>query len=77
MNNRKKTKDESFREFYDNNISFVSQKNEKNEKLLTLLNECNRQSLHMQRLYKRRKLGDDGIYRSNWSILRTGNNDPS
>ena len=34
MNNRKKTKDESFREFYDNNISFVSQKNEKNEKLL-------------------------------------------
>lgn len=34
INNRKKTKDESFREFYDNNISFVSQKNEKNEKLL-------------------------------------------
>lgn len=31
---KKKTKDESFKEFYDNNISFVSQKNEKNEKLL-------------------------------------------
>ena len=39
-------------------------------KLLTLLNECNRQSLHMQRLYKRRKIIDNGEYRSNWSILR-------
>ena len=46
-------------------------------KLLSLLNEANRESFHMQRLYKRRKLGDDGIYHSNWSILRTGNNDPS
>lgn len=46
-------------------------------KLLSLLNEAHRESFHMQRLYKRRKLGDDGIYRSNWSILRTGNNDPS
>ena len=39
-------------------------------KLLSLLNECNRQSLHMQRLYKRRKIIDNGEYRSNWSILR-------
>ena len=39
-------------------------------KLLTLLNECNRQSLHMQRLYKRRKIIDNGEYRSNWSVLR-------
>ena len=46
-------------------------------KLLSLLNEAHREAFHMQRLYKRRKLGDDGIYRSNWSILRTGNNDPS
>lgn len=46
-------------------------------KLLSLLNEAHRESFHMQRLYKRRKLDDDGIYRSNWSILRTGNNDPS
>ena len=46
-------------------------------KLLSLLNEATRESFHMQRLYKRRKLGDDGIYHSNWSILRTGNNDPS
>lgn len=46
-------------------------------KLLSLLNEAHRESFHMQRLYKRRKLGSDGIYRSNWSILRTGNNEPS
>ena len=39
-------------------------------KLLTLLNECNRQSLHMQRLYRRRKIIDNGEYRSNWSVLR-------
>jgi len=26
------------------------------QKLLTLLNECHRQSHHMQRLYKRRKI---------------------
>lgn len=39
-------------------------------KLQSLLNECHRQSHHMQRLYKRRKLIDNGEYRSNWSILR-------
>ena len=39
-------------------------------KLQSLLNECNRQSLQMQRLYKRRKIIDNGEYRSNWSILR-------
>ena len=39
-------------------------------KLLSLLNECHRQSHHMQRLYKRRKLIDNGEYRSNWSVLR-------
>ena len=39
-------------------------------KLQTLLNECHRQSHHMQRLYKRRKIIDNGEYRSNWSILR-------
>ena len=40
------------------------------QKLLTLLNECHRQSHHMQRLYKRRKIIDNGEYRSNWSVLR-------
>jgi hypothetical protein len=39
-------------------------------KLLSLLNECHRQSHHMQRLYKRRKIGFDGSYQSNWSSLR-------
>lgn len=39
-------------------------------KLLNLLDEARRDSFHMQRLYKRRKLQKDGRYRSNWSILR-------
>ena len=39
-------------------------------KLLSLLHECQRQSHHMQRLYKRRKIIDNGEYRSNWSVLR-------
>ena len=40
------------------------------QKLLALLKECQRQSHHMQRLYKRRKIGGDGEYKSNWSVLR-------
>ena len=40
------------------------------QKLITLLHECQRQSHHMQRLYKRRKIIDNGEYRSNWSVLR-------
>ena len=39
-------------------------------KLQSLLNECHRQSLHMQRLYKRRKITENGEYQSNWSVLR-------
>ena len=42
-------------------------------KLLNLLTESRRDSFHMQRLYKRRKLGDNGIYKSNWSVLRNVN----
>lgn len=38
-------------------------------KLLSLLEESRRDSFHMQRLYKRRKLSDDGMYSSNWSVL--------
>ena len=37
-------------------------------KLLSLLEESRRDSFHMQRLYKRRKLAADG-YKSNWSSL--------
>ena len=38
-------------------------------KLLTLQAETQRQSLHMQRLYKRRKTDADGNITSNWSIF--------
>lgn len=39
-------------------------------KLLNLLLECQKQSTHMQRLYKRRRFAADGVYESNWSVLR-------
>ena len=43
-------------------------------KLLNLLKESQRESLHMQRLYKRRKLdAASGEYRSNWSIFGSTN----
>ena len=38
-------------------------------KLLSLLEESRRDSFHMQRLYKRRKIADGGSYASNWSSL--------
>ena len=38
-------------------------------KLLTLLEESRRDSFHMQRLYKRRRVAADGSYASNWSSL--------
>lgn len=48
------------------------------QKLMGLLSECQHQSVHMQRLYKRRRLiqNDDspfnGLYRSNWDVLGRG-----
>lgn len=40
------------------------------DKLIKLKQEAERQSLHMQRLYKRRKLIDEkGSTKSNWSIV--------
>lgn len=39
-------------------------------KLLTLQAEMQRQSHHMQRLYKRRKTDANGYIRSNWSVFR-------
>ena len=40
-------------------------------KLLSLSTEGRRDSLHMQRLYRRRRLNNDnGGYESNWDILR-------
>ena len=36
------------------------------QKLLTTLAECQRQSIHMQRLYKRRERSNTGTYQSTW-----------
>ena len=38
-------------------------------KLLAVLNDCKTNSIHMQRLYKRRKVAEDGTYISNWSSI--------
>lgn len=38
-------------------------------KLMTLKQEAERQDHHMQRLYKRRKITDEGAIQSNWSTL--------
>ena len=50
-------------------FKFTSQANHLS-KLLNLLAETQRQSHHMQRLYKRRRFDEDGKYESNWSVLR-------
>lgn len=41
-------------------------------KLISLLGECQRQSHHMQRLYKRRRINPDSRYRSNWDSFGYG-----
>ena len=41
-------------------------------KLISVLEESRRDSFHMQRLYKRRKMTSSG-YQSNWSVLREKN----
>lgn len=50
-------------------FKFTSQANHL-AKLLSLLEETQRQSHHMQRLYKRRKVDSQGRISSNWSVLR-------
>lgn len=40
-------------------------------KLLSLLTEVQRQSTHLQRLYKRRKVDENGNITSNWSVFNT------
>ena len=50
-------------------FKFTSQANHLS-KLMNLLSEVQRQSHHMQRLYKRRRHGSTGNYESNWSVLR-------
>ena len=49
-------------------FKFTSQANHL-AKLQNLLTEIQRQSLHAQRLYKRRKFAENGVYVSNWSSL--------
>ncbi len=49
-------------------FKFTSQANHLS-KLLSLLAETQRQSHHMQRLYKRRRFDKEGKYESNWSVL--------
>ena len=40
------------------------------QKLISLQNECRRQSHHMQRLYKRREINqENGTYRSTWYLF--------
>ena len=56
--------------FSGSDFKFTSQANHLS-KLMTLLTETQRQSHHMQRLYKRRKVDKDGLYKSNWSVLRS------
>ena len=55
--------------YSSSDFKFTSQANHL-AKLLTLLTEVQRQSHHMQRLYKRRKTDANGVYESNWSVLR-------
>ena len=56
--------------FSGSDFKFTSQANHL-AKLLNLLAEVNRESHHMQRLYKRRKLNDSGSYVSNWGVFRS------
>lgn len=55
--------------FTSSDFKMTSQANHLS-KLMNLLAEAQRQSFHMQRLYKRRKITADGTYASNWSSLR-------
>ena len=55
--------------FTSSDFKMTSQANHLS-KLMNLLAEAQRQSFHMQRLYKRRKITTDGTYASNWSSLR-------
>ena len=55
--------------FTSSDFKMTSQANHLS-KMMNLLTEVQRQSFHMQRLYKRRKITTDGTYVSNWSSLR-------
>ena len=42
------------------------------QKMISLLTESQRDSFHMQRLYKRRRINDQGYIESNWDVFRNG-----
>lgn len=68
--NRQITSIENTRQKYSgSDFKMTSQANHL-AKLLVLRNETRREEFHMQRLYKRRKLDENGFIRSNWSKLR-------
>lgn len=54
-------------------FKFTSQANHLS-KLLNLLSDCQRQSHHLQRLYKRRRLNDKGEYESTWDMFKPDEN---
>ena len=56
--------------FSGSDFKFTSQANHL-AKLLSLLSEIQRESHHMQRLYKRRKTESNGQYASNWSVFKS------
>ena len=68
--NRQITSIENTRQKYSgSDFKMTSQANHL-AKLLNLLEEAQRESFHMQRLYKRRKASKDGSYESTWSMFR-------
>ena len=54
--------------YSDTDCKMTSQANHLS-KLLSLLAECQRQSHHMQRLYKRRYTDENGEIHSNWTVF--------
>ena len=42
-------------------------------KLITLQETIEKEDRHNQRLYKRRKFTDEGMIKSNWSVLNSSN----
>lgn len=59
--------------FYGNTFKLTSQASHL-QKLLSLKNDVRRDCLHLQRLYKRRKIDSDGKVTSSWSIFNTYGN---
>lgn len=55
--------------YYGSDFKMTSQANHLS-KLMNLLETAKTESFHMQRLYKRRRLDDNGYYHSNWTVLR-------